>query len=154
VKFQEFQEIQDNWEPCKLDDHWNDVGVKSYWSFISLSTFKYQVSDKTVICSMQLKKLTLPSTTICHSSRCFLLMDCVLSAQQRFLCFVAVPSRDWYPGNPGILPNPKPRFGHLLNPRVSTFFGFAFLHLERCILMVSMFVLSQTLQHRPAWLRA
>jgi len=41
-------------------------------------------------CYLHLKKLTVPTTTVYHSSRCFLLVDCVLSAQQRFLCFVAV----------------------------------------------------------------
>jgi len=37
------------------------------------------------------KKLTLLTTRVCHSSRCFLLVDCVLLAQQHFLCFAAVP---------------------------------------------------------------
>ena len=63
----------------------------------------------------------------------------------------AIATRDWnpgfekpgYPGNPDILPNPKPGFGHLLNPRVSTFFGFAFLHLKRCILMEYYITLEQ-----------
>ena len=61
----------------------------------------------------------------------------------QYFLWRCVSYRDWnpgfekpgYPGNLDILPNPKPGFGHLLNPRVSTFFGFAFLHLKRCILM-------------------
>jgi len=52
-------------------------------------------SDNTVNCSLKkLKKTDSPNynrLTVCHSSSCFLLVNCVLSAQQHFLCFVVVP---------------------------------------------------------------